>query len=155
MPLRACLYLSFRRVYSEQTTINVEDQQNNAGDMYRSETINTLTFAVNCLSDVSEEDFGYPGPNSIRVQKNWLKISILNLSNITSHFLIPYLLINNSDERSNRVVHLITLLTVYQNDVFGKAYYHLNNSFNVELEKHINLSIMKTYSSLYNNVFLS
>ena len=139
MRLTARVYLAFQDEYSRQSEIVVSDKLSNAGDMYRRETITVLGRAIDRLSEKSNDDDKETAELSITGQKSGLKISILNLLKLTAKFLIGHFLIKNQDERSKAVVDFIQVLKLFENELFGDAYYELNFRKNVKDRKPINL----------------
>ena len=137
MRLTGRVYLCFRKLYSEQSDVSLNDAMNNAGDMYRREVITILGQAVNEISEKSVADDVQN--NLISNQKSGLKVSILNLLKITANFLMGYFLVNGMDEREKEVVGFLKVLKSYENDYFGDAYYDLKYRRNVNLRKPANL----------------
>ena len=95
--------------------------------------------AVNTISQKSDSVADYANNVSITDQKSGLKISILNLLKLTAKFLIGHFLVENSDERSKNVVDFLQVLKLFENELFGDAYYDINYRRNVNLRKPINL----------------
>lgn len=135
MRLSARLYLAFREAYSKQSTVLLTNTTNNAGDMYRREVITILGEAVNSLSEKEKLD----GVHSVTDQKSGLKISVLNLLKLTSQFLIGYYLTKNEDTRSKQVSDFLQVLKLYEQELFGDAYYELNFRRNSTLRKPLQL----------------
>jgi len=52
MRLTGRVYLCFRKLYSEQSDVSLNDAMNNAGDMYQREVITILGQAVNEISEL-------------------------------------------------------------------------------------------------------
>ncbi|XP_065681675.1 uncharacterized protein LOC124811063 isoform X2 [Hydra vulgaris] len=136
MRLTARLYLSFKSIYSNQKAVKIDNILNNAADMYCREVITIVGEAINSLSEKSNEDSDHL---LLSAQKSGLKISILNLLKLTAKFLIGYFLVKNDDLKSQRVVDLLKVLKLYEDDLFGDAYYNLNYRKNIDLRKPINL----------------
>ena len=63
---------------------------------------------------------------SVSGQKSGLKIGILNLLKFTGQILIGHYLVECEDERSNRIVEFLKVLKLFENELFGDAYYDLN-----------------------------
>ena len=137
MRLLARLYLKFLSFYNQQTNVIVIDLLGNAADLYRKESMHLLGSAINKLC----EDQGDKDLNSLSIsgQKSGLKIGILNLLKSTSQILIGHFLIECQDTRSNRVVEFLKVLKLFENEIFGDAYYDLNYRRNRSLRKPINL----------------
>ena len=76
---------------------------------------------------------------TISGQKSGLKISILNLLKLTGQILIGHFLVQCDDIRSNRIVEFLKVLKLFENEIFGDAYYDLNYRRNRSLRKPINL----------------
>ena len=134
MRLTTRLYLCFREICKNQSEITLPDTLGNAADMYRRKTISLLGRAVNTLSDRSLED-----RLSVTDQKSGLKVSILNLLKATGKLLIGYFLMQELDARSQQVVEFLQVLKLYEDEIFGDAYYDLNYRRNVSLRKPVNL----------------
>ena len=111
------------------------DRLNNVADMYRREAITILGNAVNVISEKSDDVQNL----SISGQKSGLKVSILNLLKLTAKFLIGHILVKGCDERAKRVTNFLQVLNLYQDDLFGDAYYDLQYRRNVNLRKLVNL----------------
>ncbi|XP_065673105.1 uncharacterized protein LOC124805852 isoform X2 [Hydra vulgaris] len=136
MRLTARLYLSFKSIYNNQKAVKLDNILNNAADIYCREVITIVGEAINSLSEKSNEDSDHL---LLSAQKSGLKISILNLLKLTAKFLIGYFLVKNDDLKSQRVVDLLKVLKLYEDDLFGDAYYNLNYRKNIDLQKPINL----------------
>nr|XP_047142840.1 uncharacterized protein LOC124817088 [Hydra vulgaris] len=122
MRLLARIYLLFKLYYKQQTSVKLVLEMNNAADMFRRETMDILSKSINKLCenpDTELKEFSISG------QKSGLKIS---------HFLVQ-----NEDERSNRVVDFLKVFKLFENQIFGDAYYDLNYRKNKSLRKPINL----------------
>ena len=138
MRLTARLYLQFCDLYKKQNEVVLTDELNNAADMYRRETIAILGSAINALSENHNED---ESRITVTGQKSGLKVSILNLLKLTGKFLIGYFLVLNEDGRSEQVVQFLKVLKLFEDDLFGDAYYDINYRKNVNLKKPINLPL--------------
>ena len=136
MRVTARVYLSFCSFYEKQSEVTLKDRLDNAADMYRREVITILDKAVSAVTEKQPDEV--PGA-SITDQKSGLKIYILNLLKKTAHLLMGYFLIKNEDIRSQRVSDFLTVLKLYENEMFGDAYYDLNYRKNVALRKPIKL----------------
>ena len=136
MRLIARIYLSFRVLYDEQTDIKLSDPLGNAADLYRRETMLILGRTIDTLCEKPDSDLG---PMSISGQKSGLKISILNLLKLTGQILIGHFLVECDDEWSKRIVEFLKVLKLFENEIFGTAYYDLNYRRNRTLRKPINL----------------
>nr|XP_047142833.1 uncharacterized protein LOC124817083 [Hydra vulgaris] len=136
MRLTARLYLSFKSIYNNQKAVKLDNILNNAADKYCREVITIVGEAINSLSEKSNEDLDHL---LLSAQKSGLKISILNLLKLTAKFLIGYFLVKNDDLKSQRVVDFLKVLNLYEDDLFGDAYYNLNYRKNIDLQKPINL----------------
>ncbi|XP_065681295.1 uncharacterized protein LOC124817083 [Hydra vulgaris] len=136
MRLTARLYLSFKSIYNNQKAVKLDNILNNAADKYCREVITIVGEAINSLSKKSNEDLDHL---LLSAQKSGLKISILNLLKLTAKFLIGYFLVKNDDLKSQRVVDFLKVLNLYEDDLFGDAYYNLNYRKNIDLQKPINL----------------
>ena len=73
------------------------------------------------------------------IRKVELKISILNLLKLNAKYLIGHFLVSNSDIRSKRVVDFLQVLKLFEDELFGDAYYDLNYRVNVNSRKPVNL----------------
>ena len=138
MRLTARVYLTFHEIYTTQTEVHFDDCLNNAADMYRREAITVLGRAINDISEKASDDKEI-GSTSVCGQKSGLKVSILNLLKLTSKFLIGYFLVKNLDERAKKVTDFLQVLKLYEDELFGDAYYDLNYRRNVNLRKPVNL----------------
>ena len=100
--------------------------------MYRRESITILGEAINALSDKTDDDI-----NHIMVtgQKTGLKISIRNSLIITANYLIESQLVKCADDKSKRVTDFLQVLKLYQDELFGDAYYDINIRRNVNVRK--------------------
>ena len=136
MPLLPRIYLCFREFYNDQTEVILTDPLNNAGDVYRREAIGILGSAVNSLAEKPSEEV-----NNLLVtgQKSGLKVGILNLLKRTAKFMIGYFLVKNLDVRSQRVVEFLQVLKLFEDEIFGDAYYDISYRRNVNVRKPINL----------------
>ena len=114
----------------------MKDRLENAADIYRREVIAILDKVVSAVTEKQPDEV--PGA-SITDQKSGLKVSILNLLNRTAHLLMGYFLMKNEDVRSQRVSDFLTVLKLYENEMFGYAYNDLNYRKNVALRKPIKL----------------
>ena len=123
MRLLGRLYLSFRNIYNKQSEVQLVDGLSNAADIYRREVITLVGQAINSLSENVDED-----SDSVLVtsQKSGLKISILNMLKLTAKFLTGYFLVKNEDVKSQRVVDFLKVLKLYEDELFGDAYYDIN-----------------------------
>ena len=146
--LLARLYLAFCDEYSNQSEVRLGQMLENAGDMYRREVISILGRAINNMCDspdvnvvdIQNASIETPkNPTSITGQKSGLKISILNLLKLTSKFLIGYFLMRNEDSRADKVKDFVTVLKLFEEELFGDAYYDLNHRKNVKDRKPIAL----------------
>ena len=70
---------------------------------------------------------------SRRYQKNFffdkesgIKISIINLIKLTGQMLIGNFLVLQKDSRSKKVVDLLKVFKLFENQIFGDGYYDLN-----------------------------
>ena len=136
MRLIARLYLCFQGIYNNQSEVLLNDALCNAADMYRREMITILGEAINSISEKHDEDLDHL---SVTAQKSGLKVSILNLLKLTGKYLTGYFLVKDDDKRSQRVVDFLKVLKLYEEELFGDAYYDLNHRKNVNLRKPINL----------------
>ena len=136
MRLLARIYLCFREFYNDQTEVILTDPLNNAGDVYRREAIGILGSAVNSLAEKPSEEVNNL---SVTGQKSGLKVGILNLLKRTAKFMIGYFLVKNLDVRSQRVVEFLQVLKLFEDEIFGDAYYDISYRRNVNLRKPINL----------------
>ena len=134
MRLTTRLYLCLRQICKKQFEITLPDVLGNAADMYRRKTISLLGRAVNTLSERSLED-----RLSITNQKSGLKVSIMNLLKATGKILIGYFLMQELDARSQQVVEFLQVLKLYEDEIFGDAYYDLNYRRDIRLRKPVNL----------------
>ena len=136
MRLTARLYLSFRNVYENQNEVKLNDGQNDASDMFRRELITVLDRAINMVTEKPPEELV---DASVTNQKSGLKVNILNLIKLTSNLLMGYFLSKNEDARSQKVVDFLKVLKLYENEIFGDAYYDINYRKNVALRKPLRL----------------
>ena len=133
----ARIYLYFREFYNNQTEVILTEPLSNAGDVYRKEAIGILGSAVNSLAEKPSEEVNN---FSVTGQKSGLKIGILNLLKRAAKFMIAYFLVKNLDVRSERVVEFLQVLNLFEDEIFGDAYYDISHRRNVNLRKPINLS---------------
>ncbi|XP_065682293.1 uncharacterized protein LOC136095516 [Hydra vulgaris] len=136
MHLLARIYLLFKLYYKQQTSVKLVLEMNNAADMFRRETMDILSKSINKLCenpDTELKEFSISG------QKSGLKISILNIIKLSGKIIIGHFLVQNEDERSNRVVDFLKVFKLFENQIFGDAYYDLNYRKNKSLRKPINL----------------
>ena len=136
MRLMARVYLSFRDTYSKQNTLKLKDSENNVSDMFRREVIQILGESISNMTELpieGSDDF------SVSSQKSGLKISILNLLKLSSKYLIGFYLMKNMDDKSKRVTDFVQVLKLFENEIFGDAYYDLNFRKNVNSRKPVNL----------------
>ena len=139
MRLVARLYLTFLELYQAQTSVTLENREENAADMYRRETVYILANAINQLCDKPDFD-GIDGSiESITNQKSGLKVSIFNTLKLSGKFLIGHYLVLNEDEKSKKIVQFLEILKMLQEDLFGDAYYDLNYRKNAVSRKPQNL----------------
>ena len=108
----------------------MNDSQNDASDIFRRELIAVLDRAINMVTEKPPDELVDP---SVTNQKSGLKLNILNLIKLTSNLLMGYLLSKNEDARSPKIVDFFKVLNLYENEIFGDAYYDLNYRKNVAL----------------------
>ena len=129
-----CLYLcSF---YEKQSEVTLKDRLDNAADIYRREVTTILDKAVSAVTEKQPDEV--PGA-SITDQKSELKVYILNLLKRRAHLLMGHFLMKNEDIRLQRVSDFLTVLKLYENEMFHDAYFDLNYRKNVALRKPIEL----------------
>ena len=138
MRLTARIYMAFRDEYAKQKDIKLEEKLNNAADIYRREVITVLGRAINQLCEKST-DGDVATAVTVTDQKSGLKINILNLLKLTAKLLIGHFLIQNLDARSKMVVDFVQVLRLFQDELFGDAYYDLSYRKNVKNRKPLNL----------------
>ena len=138
MRLTARIYMAFRDEYAKQRDIKLEEKLNNAADIYRREVITVLGRAINQLCEKST-DGDVATAVTVTGQKSGLKINILNLLKLTAKLLIGHFLIQNLDARSKMVVDFVQVLRLFQDELFGDAYYDLSYRKNVKNRKPLNL----------------
>ena len=138
MRLTARLYLTFKDLAKKQSTVVLDDEQGNASDMYRREAIGLLTETINTLTDKPSND-NEGKSASLTDQKSGLKITIFNLIKLTAKYLIGHYLVLNEDDKSKRIVDFLQVLKMFQEDMFGDAYYDLNYRKNTVSRKPQNL----------------
>ena len=119
----ATIYMKFLKVYSEQNEVKLTEILNNAADMYRKETVLILGRAID--EHCEKEDEGN-GCTSVTKQKSGAKVGLLNLFKNTGNMLIGHFLVESQDQRSNRVVEFLKVFKLFENELFGDAYYDLN-----------------------------
>ena len=139
MRLIARIYLAFREVYGAQSAIKLTDECKNAADIFRRETITILGRAIDKICEKSNDDDDDENHTSIINQKSGLKINIFNVLKLASQFMIGYYLVENQDEKSNTVVQFLRVLKLFEEELFGDAYYDLNYRKNVKDRKPIHL----------------
>lgn len=161
MRLTARLYLAFKNAYDEQKKITLEDACNNAADICRRETITILASAVNTLCDNPENDDATTSKQhaSVTDQKSGLKVAILNLLKLISKYLIGHFLVQNMDKKSQMITDFLRVLNLFEDDIFGDAYYDINYRANIESRKPVNLPsnddvemLLKECKSIMNNI---
>ena len=139
MRLLARLYLSFQKTYKNQTVIKFDDPANNAADLFHREVITVLGDAINNLTESAEEsEFDEP-VGFVTGQKSGLKINILNLLKLTAKYVTGFYLMMNMNNKSKSVVDFLQVLKLFENEIFGDAYYDLNCRRNVNSRKPVNL----------------
>ena len=116
--------------------MQLNDALSNAADMYRREVITVVGQAINSISEKHDEDLDHL---SVTAQKCCLKVSILNFLKLTGKYLTGYFLVQNANTRSQSVVGFLKVLKLYEEELFGDAYYDLNHRKSVDLRKPINL----------------
>ena len=119
MHLLARVYLKFKSFYTQKSEIRLTDALNNAGDVYRRETVHVLCRAIEELCEQEDEELK---KLSITGQKSGLKLSILNLRKLTGDQLVGYFLVELQDDRSKKVVQFLKVLKLFENDYFGDVY---------------------------------
>ena len=139
MRLTARIYMAFRDEYAKQSEIKLEEKLNNAADIYRREVITVLGRAINQLCEMSTDGDNMPTTVTVTGQKSGLKVNILNLLKLTAKLLIGHFLIQNLDARSKMVVDFVQVLRLFQDELFGDAYYDLSYHKNVKNRKPLNL----------------
>ena len=73
-------YLSFCNVYENQSKVKLNDGQNDAFDMFRTELITVLDRAINVITEKPPDELV---DASVTNQKSGLKVNILNLIKLT------------------------------------------------------------------------
>ena len=133
MRLLSRLYLQYEDIYKNQANVKLSNPLSNIADIFSRETMPVLAEAINklCKQEVSE--------NSVSDQKSGLKISLLNLIKLTGQMLIGHFLVLQKDSRSEKVVDFLKVFKLFENEMFGDAYYDLNFRKNRTLRKPINL----------------
>ena len=139
MRLTARIYMAFRDEYAKQSEIKLEEKLNNAADIYRRELVTVLGRAINQLCEKSTDGDNMPTTVTVTGQKSGLKVNILNLLKLTAKLLIGHFLIQNLDARSKIVVDFVQVLRLFQDELFGDAYYDLSYHKNVKNRKPLNL----------------
>ena len=114
----------------------MKDRLENAADIYRREVIAILDKVVSAVTEKQPDEV--PGA-SITDQKSELKVYILNLLKRRAHLLMGHFLMKNEDIRLQRVSDFLTVLKLYENEMFHDAYFDLNYRKNVALRKPIEL----------------
>ena len=120
MRLLSRLYLQYEDIYKNQANVKLSNPLSNIADIFCRETMPVLAEAINklCKQVVSE--------NSVSDQKSGLKISLLNLIKLTGQMLIGHFLVLQKDLRSEKVVDFLKVFKLFENEMFGDAYYDLN-----------------------------
>ena len=116
--------------------MTLKDRLDNAADIYRREVITILDKAVSKVTEKQPDEVPRP---SITDQNCGLKVYVLNFLKRTAHLLMGYFLMKNEDIRSQRLSDFLTVLKLYENEMFGDAYYDLNYRKNVAPKKPIKL----------------
>lgn len=135
MRLLARIYIVFKQMYADQTDIKVERMLDNSADMFRRETISILERAIDTLCEKEKGETC----SGVTDQKSSLKIAVLNLLKLVSKYLIGHFLVKNLDEHSKCVTDFLQVLKLFEDDMFGDAYYDINYKKNVESRKPVNL----------------
>lgn len=140
MRLITRVYFEYRKIYSQQSEIKLENPMNNVGDLYRRETVPILGNAVISLcekpsTELVKEGNVVKGSDCVTNLKSGLMISCLNMLKLTSKFLIGHFLVQNADANSKRVVDFLEVLKLYEHDYFDAAYYEINHRRNTTLRK--------------------
>ena len=76
---------------------------------------------------------------SVTRQESGLKVNILNLLKRRAKLFIEYFLVQTSDVRSQRGVDFLQVLKLFEDELFGDAYYDINYRRNSNLRKPMNL----------------
>lgn len=126
MRLTARIYLIFKTLYNYEKEIVLEDEENNAADIFRRETVGILGNAVNELCQ-KEEITADELANS--------DASITNQKKMNSKFIIGYFLIKNQDGKAKRVNDFLQVLKLVEDEIFGEALYDVNYRRNVKQRK--------------------
>ena len=154
MRLISRIYLTFRDEYQKQSDITLHHEMNNAADMYQRETISILGTAINkiCDKEINDEDMNL---TSISGQKSGLKVSIINALKMTSKLIIGYFLMRKEDDRAKDVVDFLKVLKLFENDIFGDAYYDINykKNFTGRKTKNIGYHMDEDVDMLYKECF--
>ena len=87
----------------------------NASDLYRRERIPLLVKAIEQFAEKEGE-----ASDNVVNQKSSLKLSILNMIDLTAKFLTGHYLITNNNSRSDYVVMFLCFcLKIFENDNWG------------------------------------
>ena len=87
---------------------------------------------INALSGMSDDDINHV---TVTGQKTGLKISISNLLIITPNYLIGYYLVKCANVKSKQGTDFLQVLKLYEDELFGDAYYGINYRRNINIRK--------------------
>ena len=137
MRLTARVLIALKNVYDNQTEVKLEHKLENAGDIFRCETIIILGEEINKICERSETvDTEVADSNeSLIGQKSGLKISILNLLKHNAKYLIGYFLMKNQEDNSKRVTDFLQVLRLVEDEISGDALYDISYRRNVKQRK--------------------
>ena len=73
-------------------------------------------------------------------KKSELKINILNLLKLAAKHVIGYHLMINMNDKSENAVNFLSVIKLFENQIFGDVFYDLNFRQNINNGKPVNLS---------------
>ena len=150
MRILARIYLTYQPYYSEQSEVSLTEVCGNVADMFHRDVITILGKAINDICERNEEN----NDDSLLSQdKNGLKINIYNTLRLSGKYLVGYYLMKRQDKSADEVVNFLNVLKYYEDDLFGDAYYALNNKKNTTSKKAISLPKEDDVDMIYNECY--
>ena len=152
MRILARLYLTFQPIYENQSEVSLP-VRGDAGDMFHRDVMVILGKAINNICERKENLQNDDDDGIMSTDKNGLKIYIYNTLKLCGKFLIGYYLMKREDKSADEVVNFLKVLKYYEDDLFGDAYYALNNKKNVTSKKAISLPKEKDVDMIYKQCY--
>ena len=114
--------MRFRCLYDEQSNVKLSNPFGNTADLYNRETITVLGKII----DEMCEHESFKTLFYLKIS-SCLKISLLNLLNLTGQMLIGHFVVQQDDRKSAQIVYFLKVLKLFENEIFGDAYYENKN----------------------------